>query len=115
MYTNVGDLLMRKGDSFYRWGKTGFGSFFSGLVLAVMICIISIAGYGRVYFFDGFAITAVLWICVFVLVAGGSAMIPLYFLGLHYMGLGRLNQYGEILCQNMDHRGKYSSHELPDL
>ena len=33
-----------------------------GVAIAVLICVISIGAYGRVYFFDGYAITKFAWI-----------------------------------------------------
>lgn len=116
MATNsIGNLLIEKGTKFYQWGKTGFGDFIGGIVLAALISIFSLAGYGRVYFFDGYVFTGVLWICAFFLIAVGAALIPLYFIGLHYMGLGRLNQYNEVICQHLGNHGENMADELPDL
>ena len=113
--SHVGNLLMEKGEKFYRWGKSGFGNFICGIVMAAMIAIISLAGYGKVYFFDGYEFTGVLWVCSFFLTSIGAALIPLYFIGLHYMGLGRLNQYNETICQLLSNRSNNTSDELPDL
>ena len=43
-----------------------------GAILAAGICIVSISAYGKVYFFDGFAITRLLWIIVICLGLVGS-------------------------------------------
>ena len=112
---NIGNLLMEKGTKFYQWGKSGFGSFICGSVLAGLICLISFLTYEEVYFFDGYAFTGVLWICAFFLIAVGSAQIPLYFIGLHYMGLGRLNQYNEAIYQHLSNHSGNMTDELPDL
>lgn len=43
-----------------------------GVSIAVLICIISIALYGKVYFFDGFQITAIAWVLAIVSVIIGA-------------------------------------------
>lgn len=112
---NIGNLLLEKGTKFYQLGKSGFSSFICGVVLAILISLISFLGYGKVYFFDGYTFTGVLWFCAFFLIAVGSAQIPLYFIGLHYMGLGRLNQYNEVICQHLSNHSGTMTDELPDL
>ena len=112
---SIGNTLIEKGTKFYQWGKTGFGNFICGAVLAAIICVVSLAGYGRIYFFDGYAFTGALWICAFFLMAIGSALIPLYFIGLHFMGLGRINQYNEAIYQHLNNHSGNMHDELPDL
>ena len=112
---NVGDLLLEKGTKYYRFGKSGFASLFSGILLAAGICLVSMALYGRIYFFDGFAFTAVLWICAVFLVGMSMVQIPLYLFGMHLMGLGRLNQYNAAICRLLIKNGRNQSHEFSEL
>lgn len=96
MNTNyIGKLLIEKGEKFYSIGKGGIGSLIAGLCLAVLICVISLIGYGQIYFLDGYTITIVAWIVSMLLVAVGLFLIPFFFAGLHYMGIGRI-------CENTE-------------
>jgi len=91
MYTkDIGNLLIAKGEKFCSTGKAGIISVLAGFGLAMLICLISFIGYGELYFFDGYAITAFGWILSILLVLIGSFMTPFFFFGLHYMGLGQI-------------------------
>ena len=46
--------------------KVGIGIFVGAIALAAIICIISISLYGKVYFFDGYQITAIAWTLVII-------------------------------------------------
>ena len=43
-----------------------------GAAIAILICVISIALYGKVYFFDGFQITGIAWVLAIVSVLIGT-------------------------------------------
>lgn len=60
--------------------KLGFGLLAFGIIGMILICVISTKLYGRVYMFDGYAITSALWILCFAFVGLGIfiLMIPLY-------------------------------------
>lgn len=90
MSNNIGELLISKGEKFYSIGKKGIFLLLAGLGLAILICLISFIGYGKLYFFDGYAFTAFSWILSILLVLIGSFLIPFFFFGLHYMGLGQI-------------------------
>ena len=113
--TNVGNLLMEKGLKFYKWGRSGIYDLIVGIALAACICIVSLAGYGRVYFFDGYESTAVLWGCSFFLICIGTALTPLYFIGLHFMGLGRMNQFNDAIYKHLLNQRPKANDELPEL
>lgn len=91
----IGKMLIKKGAKFHALGKKGIYCLCAGPGLAVLICIFSLALYGKLYFFDGMAITAVGWILSILLTTIGGFLYPFYFFGLHYMGLGRI-------CQNTE-------------
>lgn len=91
MYTDdIGNLLVEKGEKFYSTGKAGIISLLAGVGLAMLICLISFSSYGRVFFFDGYTITAIAWIVSIMLVLIGSFLLPFFFFGLHYMGIGQI-------------------------
>lgn len=61
--------------------KIGIALLLIGVIGAIIICIVSTAQYGRIYMFDGYESTAMLWILCFALIvigviltAVGSAM-----------------------------------------
>lgn len=49
----------------------------AGWALGVLVALISVLIYGRVYVFDGFAFTGVLWVISFLALIAGAAMLPL--------------------------------------
>ena len=51
--------------------KTGLGILLSGVGLAILISFVSTAMFGRVYFFDGYTITAILWSLAFMMILVG--------------------------------------------
>lgn len=96
MSTNyIGKLLIEKGEKFYSIGKGGIGSLIAGLSLAAFICIVSLITEGRIYFLDGYTITVVGSVLSILLVTVGLFLLPFFFFGLHYMGLGRI-------CENTE-------------
>ena len=86
----IGRMLIEKGKKFYTAGAFGIKSMIAGIGLSIFICIISSLIYGRLYFFDGFAITAISWVLSIILIIIGAFLFPFYFFGLHYMGLGQI-------------------------
>jgi len=65
----------------YRIGTSGLFGLGIGAVLAIMISLISLMFYGRVYFFGGYAITGVLWFIVFFAVVWAFVSVPLLSVG----------------------------------
>ena len=51
--------------------KIGYGLLATAAFIAFTVVFISVVSYGRVYFFDGYEITAFAWIAVFSCAAGG--------------------------------------------
>lgn len=89
MDKNIGKNLIEIGENFYFFGKWGIKSFGAGICLAILICLISLIGFGRVYFFNN-PISTIGWIISILLIAGGAILFPFYFFGLHYIGLGQI-------------------------
>lgn len=87
---NIGTLLIEKGEKFYTVGKKGIISFLAGLGLAAFICILSLLIEGEIYFLRGYEITVFGSVVSLVLIAGGAFLLPFYFFGLHYIGLGKI-------------------------
>ena len=64
--------------------KKAFGILLGfGIFVAAMICVVSVALYGKVYFFDGYVVTKILWVvaigsigCSIVGLMGKSITIP---------------------------------------
>ena len=52
--------------NFNKITKAGIGIVVGAIALAAIICIISISLYGKVYFFDGYQITAIAWTLVII-------------------------------------------------
>ena len=60
---------------FNKTTKIGLGIACFGIFLAIMICVISLSLYDRVYFFDGYEITAIGWTLVILSVLVGCITI----------------------------------------
>ena len=86
----IGSLLIEKGEKFYTLGKMGIISLLSGLGLAAFICILGLLLYGRIYFLEGYGITIFDSIISILLTIIGGFLLPFFFFGLHYMGLGKI-------------------------
>ena len=71
--------------------KAGIGIACGAVGLAVFICIISLAAYGKVYFFNGYEITAFAWIMVILGFVGGCITIVVGC-------LLNLNNYSKEVC-----------------
>lgn len=63
---NANNPLLKLGISFLAFGVIG----------AILICVVSILLYGKIYFFDGYAFTGILWlICFIAIILGLLAVI----------------------------------------
>lgn len=91
----IGTMLIKCGAKFYSMGKKGIHCLFVGPGLALFICGLSLALYGKVFFFDGYLFTTICWVLSILLTVIGAFLYPFYFFGLHYMGLGKI-------CQNTE-------------
>lgn len=60
---------------FNKTTKIGLGITGVGLALALLICVVSASLYGRIYFFDGYTITAIGWILVILSIMIGCITI----------------------------------------
>ncbi len=114
---NVAELMFEKGTSFYNKGKTLLkilGISFAVFVLILLIaaigwggftsslyCLAIATGYG---FVDFLIVVAYLGILI------GLVGVPLYFLGLHYLGLGQIAKNTENFNSE-----RTVSEELPEL
>ncbi len=106
---NISELLLRKGTSFYKFGRIAIKFFLTigaGLLAFIMmfadgyqLAYLAISGY---YEFVNF-LMVLAYLGIFV----GMIGMFLYFLGLHYLGLGQISKNTEIPAVKND--------ELPEL
>lgn len=59
-------------------GVVGLSVFAFANVGCALIAMVSKALYGRVYYFNGYGLTKILWVFVFMLLVGGAVMMPFY-------------------------------------
>lgn len=59
--------------------KFGIGCTSFGIIGMILISIVSISAYGRIYMYDGYAITGVLWTICFVALGIGVFVLALNF------------------------------------
>lgn len=64
------------------------------IALAIGICVVSYGVYGKIYFFNGYAITGVLWVITMI--------------------LGAIGSWGTIICGIMDLTGKANGQPQPN-
>ena len=87
---NIGELLISKGEKFYSLGKKGIIALLAGIGLDALICVLSLIIEGRVYFLSGMEITVIGSIVSILLAVVGLFLMPFFFFGLHYLGLGKI-------------------------
>ena len=92
---NIGQLLIEKGIKFYSIGKKGIFTLIAGIGLAVLICLIGLLLYGKIYFLSGYSFTIIISTVSLLIIAVGITLLPFFFLGLHYLGLGKI-------CENTE-------------
>ena len=111
--TNVSELLLDKGNSFYKKGKMLIKIFRISLALFALILLIALMGWGgygliRVLtFITSYPFVNFLTVVAYLGILIGLVGIPFYFLGLHYMGLGQIGKNTE--------KKEVISDELPEL
>lgn len=94
--TNVSELLLQKGNSFYEKGKTLIKIFLISLAVFALILLITLIGWGASSILLSLTVTTIYGFVNFLIVVAylgiliGLIGIPFYFLGLHYMGLGQI-------------------------
>ena len=87
----VSDMLLYTGERFYKKGKLGIKLLIAGLIIGILFLVGQLLFTGEVYFFyESLAITKIIWVVSFALTGVGLPLTPLYFWGLHYMGLGQI-------------------------
>ena len=109
---NVAELMFEKGTSFYKVGRIAIKWFLTigvGLVALIML----FAGEYRVAYLalNGYyAFVTFLMVLGYIGTLVGLIGVPLYFLGLHFMGLGQI-------AKNTDNfnSDKTVCEELPEL
>lgn len=95
-YSNTEEYLLEKGMVFRKIGLGLFICFGAGIALFLLICFISLLGWGRIYLFTGFG-TFFSWLAAVATSIGAVGGIPFYCIGLHYIGLGQI-------IKNTDHK-----------
>lgn len=86
MNTKISELLVYKGEQFRKIGFVGAVIALSGIVLGILTGIILVMNE---YPFLAL-VTNPFGIISFVADGLGCGMVPFYFIGLHYLGLGQL-------------------------
>lgn len=111
--TNVSELLLEKGNSFYKKGKMLIKIFLISLALFALILLIALMDWGSRYglilvlTFTSYPFVNFLTVVAYLGILIGLVGIPFYFLGLHYMGLGQIGKNTE--------KKEVISDELPEL
>ena len=111
--TNVSELLLEKGNSFYKKGKMLIKIFLISLALFALILLIALMDWGSCYgltlvlTFTSYPFVNFLTVVAYLGILIGLVGIPFYFLGLHYMGLGQIGKNTE--------KKEVISDELPEL
>ena len=59
--------------------KFGIGSASFGIIGMILISVVSIAAYGRIYMYDGYEITGTLWTICFIALGIGAFVLALNF------------------------------------
>ena len=55
--------------------KIGIGIILFGIICMILISVISLLAYGKIYMYDGYAITGVLWTICFIIVGMGAFLL----------------------------------------
>ncbi|MGN0785251.1 MAG: hypothetical protein ACI4MR_06240 [Candidatus Aphodomorpha sp.] len=103
---NVSKLLLKKGKSFYKKGRPLIVLFWIGFALVVLIPLISFIGYGSSIAIGYLSLCGPIDFVNFLMGVGylgilaGLIGFPLYFFGLHYMGLGQIAKNTETHIVN---------------
>lgn len=86
MNTKISELLIYKGEQFRKIGLVGAVTLLCGVCLGIITMFCVIAGeYPPIAL-----LVNPFGIFTFVLDALGAGLIPFYFFGLHYLGLGQI-------------------------
>ena len=93
-----------KNEKWNKAGLIGLMALLAGIVLGLFIAAISTLIYGRIYFFDGFLVTGVLWVIVIALAAAGILLSPLAIL---YPAPPRAAAHGADLSDGYISLGKH--------
>lgn len=93
---NVADLVLKKGEKFYRLGRTLVKVLGISLAVFLLILLIAILGWGSIVIPYVFLVNVDYAFVNFLIglsylgIVVGLIGVPFYFWGLHYMGLGQI-------------------------
>lgn len=86
MNSEIGKLLVYKGEQFRKIGLVGAVITLSGIALGILTGIVLVMN--EYHFLE--LVTNPFGIISFIADALGCGMVPFYFIGLHYLGLGQI-------------------------
>lgn len=92
----IADFLLEKGNSFYNKGRLLIKILLISLAIFALVLLIAFIGYGGIgvayclSLVSYYAIVNLLMGVTYVGILVGLVGIPLYFCGLHYLGLGQI-------------------------
>lgn len=110
---SVSELLLNKGNSLYSEGKMLIKIFLISLAVFALILLITLMGWGAdsillsLTVTTGYGFVNFLIVVAYLGILVGAVGFPLYFYGLHYMGLGQIAKNTEAPVVKRD--------ELPEL